>query len=171
MARQRTVRIPAAQAALVLDALVAAYARKADALGAAARAYGAGREPLAAVVGARREVIDAEASLDAIGWQLGDRTADLELSGPAGAVREILYTALLAAADAARTACREYERARIDRPALAAAMAGVGALHDRFAALEAADSPEALAGVVRAGPRSLGRQVTSLDHRRRRWRL
>ena len=166
MARHHTVRVPAAQAARVLDALVAAYARKADALGAAARAYRADREPLAAVVDARREVIDAEAALDAIGWELGDRTAELELAGPAGAVREILYTALLAAAEAARTACRDYERGRLDRAALAAAVAGVTGLHGLFAALEEADSPEAVAGAARVPrlggrARDLGRRVAT----------
>jgi hypothetical protein len=137
-----TVRVPAAQAAAVLDALITTYAQKADELAAAARAYRHAREPLAAVEDARRDVIESEGALDTTGWELGARDADLELAGATGGVREVLYAALLAATDAARTACRDYERGRIARSALAAAVADVAALHELFAALEEADAPE-----------------------------
>lgn len=143
MTHHHAVRVPPAQAAAIIDALIATYARKAEALAVATRAYRTDREPLAAVVDARREVIEAEATLDALGWQPGPRADDLELAGPTDAVREVLYAALLAAADYARTACRDYERARIDRAELGAAVADLTALHELFAALEQADAPEA----------------------------
>lgn len=141
MTSHNSVRVPAAQAAAIVDASIATYARKAEVLAAATRAYRAVREPLATVVDARRDVIEAEGTLDALGWEPG--AGDLELAGSTGAVREVLYTAMVAAADQARTACREYERGRIDRAALSAAVADVGALHELFAALEEADAPEA----------------------------
>jgi hypothetical protein len=143
MTPPRSVRIPAPQAAAIVDSLLAAYARRVDGLAAAARSYRRTREPLAAVEEARREVIETEGALDAIGWERGPRRAEIELAGPPGEVRDVLYEALVAAADAARAACRAYERGRIDRVALAAAVADVTALHERFAALEDADAPDA----------------------------
>jgi hypothetical protein len=142
MAKHHTVRVPAAHAAGVVQALVAIYACKVDDLAEAARAYQADREPLATVVAARREVIEAEGKLEALGWQLRPGGSDVELEGPASGVREILYVALVAAADAASAACRDYERARIDRAALAAAVAELATLHQLFDALEDADTPE-----------------------------
>jgi hypothetical protein len=140
--RHHSVRVPAAQAPGILDALIGAYARRADRLAAAVRAYRDGGEPLATLEDARRDVIEAEDALDAVGWDLGARGAELELAGPAGDVREVLYAALLAAADAARAACRDYERGRIDRAALTAAVAHVAAMHDLFAGIEGADAPD-----------------------------
>jgi hypothetical protein len=139
MPSHRTVRVPPAQAAAVVNAVISAYARKAGALAEATRAYVAGREPLASIVEARREVIEAEATLDTLGWEPGPRGREVELTGPAGAVREVVYDALVAAAGTARAACREYERALIDRAQLAAAVANVTALHELFDRIEAAD--------------------------------
>jgi hypothetical protein len=53
-----------------------------------------------------------------------------------------LSTALLAAATAGERACRDYERGRIGRSALAAAIAELSALHRLFAELEEMDSPD-----------------------------
>jgi hypothetical protein len=140
MTRHRTIRVPAAQAAAVLEALVTTYAVKADALAAAAGGYQDTREPLAVVLDARRELAEAEDLLEGLGWRLGPRGDDLELAGPAGLVREVLYGALLAAAEAAVDGCREYEAGRADRPALATAIADLTALHELFAALEASEA-------------------------------
>jgi hypothetical protein len=142
MAKHHTVRVPAPQAAGVLHALVSTYAQKVDALAEAARAYAADREPLQAVVAARREVIEAEGTLEALGWQLGPQGSEVELEGPAGSVREILHAALVAATDAASAASRDYESARIGRTALAAAVADVVTLHGLFDALEEADASD-----------------------------
>jgi hypothetical protein len=142
MATHRTVRVPAAQAAAIVDASIAMYARRAGALAGATRAYRVDREPLAAVVDARRDVIEAEATLDVLGWQPGSRGGDVELSGPPGAVREVVYDALVAATERARAACRAYEGARIGGGELATAMADVAALHELFAGLEAVDAAE-----------------------------
>jgi hypothetical protein len=142
MTRHSSVRVPAAHAGVVVDTLLATYARKAEALAAATRGYLAEREPLAAVVDARRAVIEAESTLDTLGWQPGPRSADVEVAGPVGAVREVLYEAMVVATDLASAACHDYESARIDRRALAAAIADVAALHELFAALEETDSPD-----------------------------
>ena len=129
----RSVRVPDAQAAVVLDALVTTYAVKADALAAAA-----GTAPLPVVEDARRELAEAEDALDAIGWETGP--GGFELAGPAGLVREVLYAALLAAIEACGERCREYEAGRVGREALAAAVEDVGAVHALFSALEAVDA-------------------------------
>jgi hypothetical protein len=136
----RTIRVPAAQASALVEALLTTYAVKADALAAAAIAYQDDREPLAVVHDARRELLEAEDALDAVAWGAGAHVQDLELSGPTGFVRETLYAALLAAAESAAEACREYEAGRTDRPALARAVADVDALHVLFAELEASDA-------------------------------
>jgi hypothetical protein len=143
LASHRTVRVPPAQSAAVIDAVLGTYARKAGALAAATRAFRTAREPLAAIADARRDVIEAEATLDVLGWQPGARAGVVELTGPPGAVREVLYEALAAATERARAACREYERARIGRAALAAAVGDVVSLHELFDGLEAVDAPEA----------------------------
>jgi hypothetical protein len=136
----RTIRVPAAHAPALVEALLTTFAVKADALGAAAIAYHDEREPLAVVHDARRELAETEDALDAVGWRVGPHVADLELAGAAGFVRETLYAALLAAAEAAADACREYEAGRADRAALASAVAAVAVLHGLFAELEASDA-------------------------------
>jgi hypothetical protein len=138
--RNRTIRISAAQAEGLMEALLTTYAVKADALATAAAEYQDEREPLAVVHDARRELAEAEDALDAVGWSIGARVQALELSGPAGFVRETLYAALLAAAESAADACRDYEAGRADRAALARAVADVGAFHELFAELEASDA-------------------------------
>jgi hypothetical protein len=140
MTHHRTIRVPAAQGAAVLEALVTTYAVKADALAVAAGGYQDTREPLAVVLDARRELAEAEDVLEALGWRLGPHSDDLELAGPAGLVREVLYGALLAAAEAAVDRCREYEAGHADRDALATAITDLTAVHDLFAALEASDA-------------------------------
>jgi hypothetical protein len=136
----RHIRVPVAQAGIVLDALVTTYAVKADALAAAAGAYQPTRDPLAGVNDARRELAEAEDALDAVGWHSGPAAGALELAGPPGLVREVLYAALLGAAEAVGERCREYEAAHADAAALAAAVEDVAVLHRLFAALEAADT-------------------------------
>jgi hypothetical protein len=134
----RSIPIPAAQAPAVLEALLTTYAVKADALAAAAGAYQDAREPLTAVADARRELAEAEDALEALGWR-PPPTGDLELAGPAGLVREVLYGALLGAAEAVGERCREYEAGRTGVAALAGAVDDVVVLHRLFAVLEVAE--------------------------------
>jgi hypothetical protein len=136
----RTIRVPAAHAARLVEALLTTYAVKADALAAVAAAYQDEREPLPVVHDARRELAEAEDALDAVGWRVGPYVEDLELAGAVGFVRETLYAALLAATEAAGDACRDYEAARTDRAALAHAVAAVAVLHELFAEFEASDA-------------------------------
>jgi hypothetical protein len=126
----RSVSVPAAQAAAVLEALLTTYAVKADALAAAA-----GTEPLTVVHDARRELAEAEDALDAIAWQ-----AAPELCGAAGLVREVLYGALLGAVEACAERCVEYEAGVVGRDGLAAAVGDVVALHALFAEIEALEA-------------------------------
>jgi hypothetical protein len=142
MTSRYTVRVPAPQAGLILDALVGAYAAKADALASAVRGYRAAREPLDAVTEARRDLIETEAAIEALGWHVGPRLDDVEFAGPTGTVREVLYDALLAATRTAHEACRAYERGRIDRTALAATVADTAAVLELFATLEESDAPD-----------------------------
>jgi hypothetical protein len=142
MNRRATVRIPAEQAAGVVDALLAMYARHAHAVAATARAYRTANGPLDALADARRELIETEDALDDVGWERGPRREEIELGGPTGAVREALYASLLAAAESAQAACRNYEHGRITRTELAVAIGQVAAVHDLFAALENADAPD-----------------------------
>lgn len=135
----RSVRVPAAQAAVVLDALVTTYAVKADALATAAGDYPDVREAFTIVQDARRELAEAEDALDAIGWRRAPGE-DLELAGPAGLVREVLYGALLGEAEAIGERCREYEAGLVGREVLAGAVSDLAALWELFAALEAADA-------------------------------
>jgi hypothetical protein len=140
MAHDRTIRVPAAQAAAVLEAVLTTYAVKADALAVAAGGYQDTREPLAVVQDARRELAEAEDLLEGLGWHLGPSGDDLELAGPAGLVREVLYGALVAAAESAVERCREYEAAQVDRDALAASIASLGAIHALFANVEESEA-------------------------------
>ena len=135
----RSVRVPAAQAGAVLEALVTTYAVKADALAAAAGAYQDTREPLTVVNDARRELAEAEDALETLGWRPGPPGGDLELAGPAGLVREVLYGALLGAAEAVGERCREYEAGGADAGALAGAVSDVVVLHRLFAVVELAE--------------------------------
>jgi hypothetical protein len=135
----RSIGIPAAQAAVVLEALVTTYAVKADSLAAAAGAYQDARESLAVVNDARRELAEAEDALEALGWR-GPPGGDLELVGPAGLVREVLYAALLGAAETVGERCREYEAGRAEAQVLASAVEDVGVLHALFAGIEAEEA-------------------------------
>jgi hypothetical protein len=136
MRDRQMVTVPPACAAAVMDTLVATFAAKADSLAAVAAAYREGGVELADVAEARRELVAVEDALDAHDWRLGEREDELELRGPAGLVRETLYGTLAAAAEGAVDACEAYETGRIDREALAAAVASLGALHELFAAGE-----------------------------------
>ena len=131
---RRSVSVPVAQAPAVLEALITTYAVKADALATAAGSA----PPLEAVQDARRELAEAEDVLDALGWQTGPGA--LELTGPAGLVREVLYATLLAVVEACGERCREYEAGRVGPEALAAAVDDVGVVHGLFAGLEALDA-------------------------------
>jgi hypothetical protein len=133
----RSVPIPAAQAPAVLEALVTTYAVKAEALATAANGYP--ETPPVLVQDARRELAEAEDALDGVGWRVG-QGAGFELAGPAGLVREVLYGALLGAAEAVGERCREYEAGRAGRDALARAVGDVVALHELFAGWEAVDA-------------------------------
>jgi hypothetical protein len=135
----RSVRVPAAQAAAVLEALVTTYAVKADALAAAAGAYQDTREPLVVVNDARRELAEAEDALEAVGWRPGPPSGDFDLVGQAGLVREVLYAALLGTSEAVGERCREYEAGAVDAARLAAAVEDVVVVHRLFAAVEAAE--------------------------------
>ena len=130
MRERRTVNVPPACAAGVMDVLVTTYAARADSLAAVAAAYQEGGVQLADVDAARRELVEAEDALDAHEWRLGERMEGLELRGPAGLVREILYASLASAAEAAIDACVAYESGRADRDALAAAVASLAELHE-----------------------------------------
>lgn len=136
MRERRTVDVPPACAAGVMDVLVSTFAAKAGSLAAVATAYQEGSVQLAEVSDARRELMEAEDALDALEWRLGEHVEILELRGPEGLVREILYASLIRAAEGAVEACEAYEYGNADRDALAAAVAALGALHELFAAGE-----------------------------------
>jgi hypothetical protein len=124
----RSVVVPAAQAGSVLEALVAAYAVRADGLAAAARGGGS-------VGDARRELAEVEDVLDAVEWGVAER-----LSGPAGLVREVLYGALVASVEACGQRCQEYEAGLVGASSLAAAVRDVGVLYEVFAGVEEAEA-------------------------------
>jgi hypothetical protein len=140
MRRHEAVQVPAAQARHVVEALLATLAAKSEVLSAVGVAYLEGSQPLAAVRDARRELGEVEDALEAVEWRLGPRTEPLELAGPAGFVREVLYAALVATADEALKACGHYESGRDDGTALAAAVADLATVHRVFATFEAGDA-------------------------------
>jgi hypothetical protein len=142
MPSDHAVRIPAQQGAEIVDALIRGYARRAGALAAATRAYRNTGHALDAVEEARRGLIETEDTLDALGWELGPRAREVELAGPPAEIREVLYAALLAGAEKAWNACRDYEHARIGRGILATRIADLAALHRLFDAFETADSSD-----------------------------
>jgi hypothetical protein len=142
MQSDHAVRIPAQQGAEIVDALIRGYVRRAGTLAAATRAYLGTGHALDAVEEARRALIETEDTLDALGWDLGPRAGDLELAGPPGEVREVLYAALVSVAEKAWNACRDYEHARIGRGILATRIADLAALHRLFDAFETADSSD-----------------------------
>jgi hypothetical protein len=135
----RTTRVPAGQAATVHKALMSTFAAKAQELAAAAGAYD-GAESLRAILDARRELAHAEDALDVLGWEGRSAVGAVELAGPAGLVREVIYEALLRAAEALAERCREYEAGRADAAGLAAAVNDVAVLHRLFAQIEAAEA-------------------------------
>jgi hypothetical protein len=139
--QRRTIRVPPAQAAAVLDALVTTYALKADELAAAAGAYpDSAHGPVTLIHDARRELAEVEDALDALGWPPGPLSTELDLAGPPGLVREVLFAALLSSAETVSERCLDYETARTDRTGLAAAVDDVVVLHRLFAAFEMSDA-------------------------------
>jgi hypothetical protein len=136
MPRTTAVRVEPPEVEGMVKTLLTVYAAKAEALAHAAIAYADGREPPAALEEARRELAAAADALDALGWTLGPRLEAGELAGETGLVREVLYAALLDAAEEVGEACLRYEAAEIDLAALRGAVDRLGGRLALFAAHE-----------------------------------
>ena len=139
MPRTTSVRVEPPEVEGMVRTLLTVYAAKAEALGHAAAAYADGRDALAAVEDARRELAAAGDALDALGWSLGPRLEAGELAGETRLVREVLYAALLDAAEEVGEACARYEAADLDMAALRAVVDRLGGRLALFAAHEEHD--------------------------------
>ena len=140
MAEWSTLDVEGDRVPEAVEALVTVFAARADDLSVIAGDYLEGREPLTAVRDARRALADADEALEALGWDLGVRPTAGAVAGPAPLVRDAAFTALLEAAERVPAACRAYQSGEVGLPALAAAVAAVGAWQRHFAAVEPADA-------------------------------
>ena len=136
MPRITAVRVEPPEVEGMLKTLLAVYAAKADALAHAVGAHLDGREELDAVHDAQRDLAETARALDTLGWEPARRAEAAELAGPTGLVREVLYAALVDAAEAAGEACAAYEAAETDLDGLRAAVDRLVARLAVFAAHE-----------------------------------
>jgi len=111
MPRITAVRVEPPEVEGMVKTLLAVYAAKAEALAHAVGAHLEGREGLEALNDAQRELAETAGALDTLGWEAGRRVEPAELAGPTGLVREVLYAALLDAAEGTGEACAAYEAA------------------------------------------------------------
>ena len=125
-----TVTVPAQDAELVLEALLAVYAARATHL-----AEQAGDE--ARVREARAGLADVGRMLDVFGWQRGRRVRDAELTGSEWDVGEVLRLALADAHEALGTAIEAYHRGHATLDDLRDASERLHAMLTRFSAFEA----------------------------------
>jgi hypothetical protein len=125
------VSVRAEDAPAVLEALLSLYGARADAL-----AEAAGRTDSARLQEARNALMDADAALDAFGWQRGERLDAAELSGPAQLVGEVLAIAASDAAESLEQALEAYGRAEETLGGLGRAEARLDAVLGLFAAHE-----------------------------------
>jgi hypothetical protein len=136
MPRIIAVRVEPPEVEGMVKTLLAVYAAKAEALAGVAGAHLEGRERLEAIHDAQRDLAETGEALDTLGWALGERVEPGELAGPPSLVREVLYAALLDAAEAAGEACAAYEAATLDLDGLREAVARLVARLELFGAHE-----------------------------------
>ena len=136
MPRHTAVSVEPPEVEGMVKTLLTVYAAKAEALADTVGAHLEGRERLDAIRDAQRELAETGDALDTLGWALGARLEPGELAGPAGLVREVLYAALLDAAEGTGEACVAYEAAETDLAAVREAVARLDARLALFAAHE-----------------------------------
>jgi hypothetical protein len=136
MPRIIAVRVEPPEVEGMVKKLLAVYAAKAEALAHAVGDHLDGREDLEAVRDAQRGLGETADALDTVGWALGARLEPAELAGPPGLVREVLYAALLDAAEGTGEACVAYEAAETGLEGIRAAVARLTARLELFAAHE-----------------------------------
>jgi hypothetical protein len=127
MQRQASVRVPATLSAAFAELLATLCAVKAESAAAAPLDEDADHQ--------LRSVSDL---LDQVGAAAG-KGEPIEVTGPAGLVREALYGLLVDGADALAEACRSYESGTVSLDRLAAAGASARARVELFAAFEQYD--------------------------------
>ena len=136
MPRITAVRVDPGEVDGMVKTLLTVYAAKAEALAHAAVAYADGREPRESLDDARAELAAAADALDGLGWNIGPRLEAAELAGESRLVREVLYAALLDAAEGVGEACLRYEAADLALDELREAVDHLGARLALFAAHE-----------------------------------
>ena len=125
------VSVRAEDAPAVLEALLSLYGARADSL-----AEAAGRTDPARLQDARTALMDADAALDAFGWEPGAQLGPAELAGPSGLVGEVLGTAVADAAETLERVLESYGRGEETLAGLAAAQERLAVLLGLFAAHE-----------------------------------
>jgi hypothetical protein len=136
MPRIIAVRVEPPEVEGMVKTLLTVYAARAEALAEAAGSYLEGREGRDAIREAQRELADTADALDTLGWTLGARMEPAELAGPPGLVREVLYAALLDAAEGTGEACVAYEAAETGLEGIREAVARLTARLELFASHE-----------------------------------
>jgi len=130
MTQHVTMTVPAQDAELVLEALLAVYAARATHL-----AEQVGYE--ARVREARAALAESGRMLDVFGWERGTRTREAELSGSEWDVGEVLRLALTDAHEALGTAIGAYHQGHATLDDLADASERLRAMLGRFSGFEA----------------------------------
>ena len=125
------VSVRAEHAPAVTEALLSLYGARADAL-----AEAAGRTDAARLQEARAALMDADAALDAFGWNRGPRLDAAELEGPPALVGEVLGIAAADAAELLDGSLEAYGRGEASLAGLAEARARLDAVLELFAAHE-----------------------------------
>ena len=129
MSQHVTVTVPAQDAELVLEALLALYAARATHL-----AEQVGDETR--VREARAELAEVGRMLDVFGWERGQRVRAAELSGSEWDVGEVLRLSLSDAHEALGAAIEAYHRGRAALEEVQARAERLTAMLGRFCAFE-----------------------------------
>jgi hypothetical protein len=125
------VSVRAEDAPAVLEALLALYGARADAL-----AEAAGRTDADLLQDARTALMDADAALDAFGWDRGLRLHAADLVGSPLLVGEVLGTAAADATESLERTLESYGRGEATLTGLATVQRQLIALLELFAAHE-----------------------------------
>ena len=131
MPQHLTLTVPAEEAELVLDALLAVYAARATNLADQVAEGGGGN-----VREARAALVEAGRMLDLFGWERGRRARSAELAGPEPDVGEVLRLALSDAHEALGEVIETYHRGGAALEDVHEAAERLRAMLGRFSAFE-----------------------------------
>ena len=134
------VVVPAEQVDGVVETLLSLFSAKAEELGATATAHLKGEADVRSLHACRRELAEIEDALVDADWRRAGHSRGLELHGPPALVRDVVYGALLDAAESVAEVCREYEAGQAQLDDFRSAVEAVSVRFELFSAIEQRDT-------------------------------